>query len=185
MKYRKDFVTNSSSSSFVCEICGEVGSGWDAIPSDVGMCECENGHVFCDEHMLDDCDRQELIKNILGNEWNESTEEELNNMDNYELCHNCLDDNGCRVIPESVCPICQFIEYSQDDLARYLLNKYRVPRDEVFKEVKKVNKRRKKLYDSEYIAYVCQKFDLQPAQIVGKWKQEFGSYRKFKDFLVK
>lgn len=29
MKYRKSFVTNSSSSSFICEVCGEVESGYD------------------------------------------------------------------------------------------------------------------------------------------------------------
>ena len=36
-KYRKDFVTNSSSSSFVCDVCGETASGWDMGLSDAGM----------------------------------------------------------------------------------------------------------------------------------------------------
>ena len=36
MKFRKDFVTNSSSSSYVCEICGRTESGWD-----MGLSEAE------------------------------------------------------------------------------------------------------------------------------------------------
>lgn len=29
MKFRKSFVTNSSSSSYICEYCGKEASGWD------------------------------------------------------------------------------------------------------------------------------------------------------------
>lgn len=42
MKFRKDFVTNSSSSSYVCEICGRTESGWDMELSEArndGMCK--------------------------------------------------------------------------------------------------------------------------------------------------
>lgn len=46
MKFRKDFVTNSSSSSYVCEICGRTESGWDMGLSEAEMMECVNGHSF-------------------------------------------------------------------------------------------------------------------------------------------
>ena len=66
MKTRNGFVSNSSSSSFVCSICGESESGWDLGLSDFEMFECENGHcshISCakaegddfDDALADDC----------------------------------------------------------------------------------------------------------------------------------
>jgi hypothetical protein len=51
MKYRLDYVTNSSSSSFVCDVCGSVEAGYDLGMSDCGMSECVKGHTFCDYHV--------------------------------------------------------------------------------------------------------------------------------------
>ena len=50
MKIRKGFVSNSSSSSFVCDICGNAESGYDASARDVGFLSCENGHSYCESH---------------------------------------------------------------------------------------------------------------------------------------
>lgn len=60
MKYRKSFVTNSSSSSFVCEVCGDVESGWDMGFDDAGMVECENEHMFCTSHLLNPTRKQKI-----------------------------------------------------------------------------------------------------------------------------
>ena len=193
MKFRKTFVTNSSSSSFVCDICGTVESGWDISLSEAGMMECVNGHVFC-EHEALDYDKQELIKMILENEWNKDKwdsdirdyrdydEKEISEMNEEELMYNFCSESYYDV-PECLCPICQFIEYSEYDLSAYLLKEYGVSRDEVFAEVKKFNKRRKKLYENEYITYVCQKFDLNPTEIVAGWKEKFETYVDFKQYL--
>lgn len=193
MKFRSSFVTNSSSSSFVCEICGHVESGWDIGLSEVGMYKCINGHVFCQDEALEIPNKKELIKMILENEWNnkwdsnikdyrDCTEEELNEYDEEDLFYKFC-SNGCYNVPECVCPICQFIEYSEFDLSKYLLKEYGVLRDEVFAEVKKINKRRKKLYENEYITYVCQKFNLNPTEIVAGWKERFGTYAAFSEYI--
>jgi hypothetical protein len=58
MKTRKGFVSNSSTSSFLCEVCGSIEAGRDASPSDFGMSECVHGHVFCDCHSP----RKDLLK---------------------------------------------------------------------------------------------------------------------------
>ena len=80
MKFRKDFVTNSSSSSYVCEICGRTESGWDMGLSDCDMMECVNGHVFCCDEALEKPTKEEMIKMILENGWNNRWD---NNIDDY------------------------------------------------------------------------------------------------------
>ena len=104
-------------------------------------------------------------------------------MDEDILFEKFCSDSGHYEIPEQFCPICQFIEYSENDLSAYLLKEYNVPRETVFAEVKALNKRRRKLYENEYITYVCQKFNLNPAEIVATWKDRFGTYRSFMDWL--
>ena len=92
-------------------------------------------------------------------------------------------EDGYYCVPEECCPICQFIEYSNCDLARFLEREYKVSRDEVFAKVKALNKRRKKLYDSEYVTEVCSRFNLNPAEIVSGLKNRFGTYRHFRDYI--
>lgn len=195
MKFRKDFVTNSSSSSYVCEICGRSECGYNLGLSECEMYECVNGHVFCCDEALEKPTKEEMIKTILENEYNkecwdgslrdyrEFTEEEISAMDEDIIFDKFLSDGGNYNVPECMCPICQFIEYSEEDLSAYFLKEYRVPRDVVFEEVKQLNKRRKNLYEIEYITYVCKKFDLNPAEIVASWKEKFSTYLKFKKYL--
>ena len=188
MKFRKDFVTNSSSSSYVCEICGRTESGWDMCLSECEMMECVNGHTFCCDEALERPTKKELVQMILENEWNFRdrkcyTEEELLIMEEDELWDEFCSENGYYEVPECVCPICKFIEYSEFDISAYLLKEYGVSRDEVFAEVKQLNKRRKKLYENEYITYVCKKFNLNPTEIVAGWREKFGTYSAFKKWL--
>lgn len=51
MKFRAGFVSNSSSSSFTCDICGFTNSGFDACAEDLGFKMCWNEHVFCESHI--------------------------------------------------------------------------------------------------------------------------------------
>lgn len=195
MKFRSTFVTNSSSSSYVCEICGRTETGYDLGLSDCEMMECVNGHIFCYDESLEIPSKEELVKMILENEWNinawdyenrysrDFSEEELIVMEEDDLFDKFCSENGYYEVPECVCPICQFIEYSEYDLSAYLLKEYKIPREEAFEEVKKFNKRRRKLYENEYITYVCKKFDLNPTEIVASWKDKFGTYEAFKKWL--
>lgn len=196
MKFRTSFVTNSSSSSYVCELCGRTESGWDLGLSECEMMECVNGHIFCCDEALEMPTKEEMIKMILENGWNnrwdsgiqdyrDYTEEEISAMDEDIIFDEWITDGGYYEVPECLCPICQFIEYSDYDLSAYLLKEYGISRDEVFAEVKQLNKRRKKLYENEYITYVCKKFDLNPTEIVAGWKEKFGTYKNFKELLRK
>ena len=187
MKFRKDFVTNSSSSSFVCEICGESETYYDGL-GEIGACSCENGHEFCQEHILD-LPRNDMIQAILDVEKQykdgdieKHTKEELESLGDEEL-YDILTDDSCYDLPECLCPICQFIEYSQCDMVNFLLKEYKVPKSEAFDYVKGINKRRKKIYDHEYISYVANKFNLNIVEIQASWKDRFGTYSKFKDYI--
>lgn len=54
MKIRDGFVSNSSTTSFTCQVCGHTEAYSDCISlGEAGGCRCENGHVMCLEHRLD------------------------------------------------------------------------------------------------------------------------------------
>lgn len=154
MKIRKGFVSNSSSSSFICEICGHTESGYDMPLEDMGFVHCVNEHIFCDEHLIN---TEKGVETVEG--------------ENFVL--------------EPHCPICQFQEYSQYELAWFLLKEYGIPKDNVFQEIKAVNKRRKKLYDYEYIEYVFKKHNLNDDIVLSSLKERFETYSNFYDYLRK
>ena len=50
MKIRTGFVSNSSSSSFVCNYCGAVEAGYDMGLDEAGMIKFNCGHTVCEGH---------------------------------------------------------------------------------------------------------------------------------------
>lgn len=92
MKIRTGFVSNSSSSSFVCDVCREEFSGWDLSLSKVDHAQCINGHTIC----------QDSIINSNSN----TTESDEDEDDYYE-------------IPAEKCPICQMQVLADSDIIAY------------------------------------------------------------------
>ncbi len=146
MKIRNGFVSNSSSSSFICDICGESYVIYELDP-EIGSV-CENGHNMCSEHLNGQLNR---------------------------------DDDG--QILESFCPICQFKDFAERQIAKYLEKTRGVSRSEVFEKVKLINKRRKKLYDAEYISYVMEKNSLTYDAVLEEVKERFQVYKEYQKFL--
>lgn len=97
--------------------------------------------------------------------------------DALEYCYELDGD-----IPQELCPICQFNAFSQPALAKYLEREYEISRDDVFAEIKKLNKRRKKLYDSEYNRYVMNIYEVTEDQLLDELRERFGVYSAFRDF---
>ena len=101
MKIRLDYVTNSSSSSYVCLICDNEVCGMDIGLSEADMCECVNGHVFCTDHKL------EPAKDIVVKTDGDEDEDD--------------DDDDCYAVPKKYCPLCSMQEVSDIDLLQYLI----------------------------------------------------------------
>ena len=64
MKIRKGFVTNSSSSSYICDYCNRAEAGFDLTIEDADMYECENGHVLCRYHFNGEFDKNDVYKAV-------------------------------------------------------------------------------------------------------------------------
>jgi hypothetical protein len=148
MKIRTGFVSNSSSSSFICVICGEEASGWDMGLSEADMFECENGHTCCNSHKLKKKDPSiKQMREYLINEANESDYykgkptvlsdriEEINNLDDTEIEDEYNDAIDCAE-PACNCPVCQFKKLTLKDGYSFLKNKYGLNDTAILEEMK-------------------------------------------------
>jgi hypothetical protein len=150
MKERHGFVSNSSSSSFICCISGEAEAGYDCSNSEMGYCQCENGHEFLASYLdgvkLDDprdwvkCLDDSMFSDkhsSLG--WKERHEIERHAMETLiELKEYYGEDIYNKVLAEfeddfesftevdynlsaKLCPVCSMKEIVSDDMVNYLL----------------------------------------------------------------
>lgn len=97
MKIRLGFVANSSSTAFVCNVCGTIESGMDMTLGDAGMVECQAGHVFCESHQIGYDDPE--------------PEEEVEDEEEYD---------GYYDVNSKKCPICQFTILPNKDFIDFL-----------------------------------------------------------------
>jgi len=164
MKIRTCFVSNSSSSSCVCDLCGKTETGWDLCVGDAGMFICVNDHTVCqDEAVID------------FNDW-------IDERERRELAGESMEPAEYGV-PEKYCPFCCMIEFTQSDLKRYLYQKTHIPDEKVLAEVKAANKHRKKLYASEYVMYVLGLCGIKTEDLIKEIKEKFSSYAEFRKAL--
>lgn len=199
MKQRLGFVSNSSSSSFICDVCGQDVSGWDLSLSESGMVECENGHTLCQEHIKEPSAEQLLkmledTKKYLS-EWSAIekideyiTENELLENLSFESINSFIEEFGGEsyiyALPEQLCPLCNFEEVPYTDFKDYLLRTADITIEEAFADIKSRNKRRKKIRPEEYVVYVCSKIGKTIDELLDEVETRFnGSYKEFKKFL--
>jgi hypothetical protein len=156
MKIRNGFVSNSSSSSFICEVCGQVECGYDISLSDCQMYECVHGHIFCEYH-VEDFDKKEfcleLIKNEIikyqeyqkkygGYEKDIETAEKalddlMNENNDYDDYDEIMNDYDYRYsFPEKYCPICSLSDIRAEDALNYLLKITNRTKDEIDAEIR-------------------------------------------------
>ena len=149
MKIRKGFVSNSSSSSFICEVCGNVESGYDASYDDMDFAQCENGHEFCRDHItsMTEVKAKSILAKILENvtyvdqdfldlEENEQTEA-IMDIDLRYFSSNTMSDLGYDELPEELCPICALEALSDSDILAYILKEHGSTREFVIEKARK------------------------------------------------
>jgi len=144
MKIRSGFVSNSSSSSFICEFCGESSGGYNLDLIDCEMVNCEVGHCFCIKHILDKSEYElDGVKFTKGEildydfahkEYKTSSGEEFYGSEFiYEF-------------PKEYCPICNLTKITSELMLKHLFIKYNLNKDEVTNEIKKLYSNASEIY---------------------------------------
>lgn len=118
MKIRNGFVSNSSSSSFICDVTGRVESGWDICLEEAEMYQCKNGHTFLEDYVINKEEFDKLIS-------------ECSDEDSEEF-----DEDFRYYIPAEFCPICTLTHIDDTMVLKYLIAKGRINIDNVIKEIR-------------------------------------------------
>ena len=150
MKFRSGFVTNSSSSSYVCEICGDCEGGYDMSLEDAEMYECENGHTFCRSHVFNSKKYYiNALKYIAKNENKYPgaqlkalvliPEAEHNNvkmeiLDIMNISDRNLDDYDYDY-PAALCPICNKSYIDDSEILNYVSEKFGFKVEDIKREI--------------------------------------------------
>jgi hypothetical protein len=136
MKKRLGFVSNSSSSSFTCDISGQTESGYDMCLSDAEMVESKWG-TYCERYLLkpfeEICQQptEEFIKACPG-----YSEEDLLEAWQYDLRDS---------IPDKYCPLFNLKNITNDVLIKYLFKSSGKTREQICDEIRSKFKNLKEL----------------------------------------
>ena len=124
MKIRIGFVSNSSSSSFICQVCNKEKIGMDdSLYTDLGLIKCPNGHILCERHCKAEAKKQNKKY---------KRKKEIEKLDNFD---GSLFYPTDAIASEEFCPLCQFKKISDGDLSTYIFTINKKNRENIRKEI--------------------------------------------------
>jgi len=138
MKIRTGFVSNSSSSSFTCGVCGNTQSGWDLCLSEAGMVECVNGHTLCEDHQKSKFDADRSIaekREILLQDQHCSIQPDSSDAEVEDMFDDWIGE-ARYCIPATMCPFCSLDNVLDDLLVKYLLKSADTTRESVIQQIR-------------------------------------------------
>ena len=168
MRKRFGFISNSSSSSFICDVCGGAEGGYDVCLDDVNMTCCVKGHEFhnyCNDIEVDKSICKELTINqiiYLISHYKELFEKHpdnnyykdyINDFENdlkeiessEEFDINFYETYFEDDIPSEFCPICQLNVIRDSDIVKYMFKKFNITKEDITNEIKNKFKNLKEL----------------------------------------
>lgn len=157
MKIRHGFVSNSSSSSFICDITGDTIEDGDCDLSDLGYVECENDHrmpenyVICSsifsKQLFNPGESVEFYRELLKNEYPSANDKYLDKHakllfetkeDEIPFKQTIIDyySSEDKQIKTKFCPVCNLHNISDYFLFEYVINKFKLSRLELTDEMR-------------------------------------------------
>lgn len=163
MKIRKGYVSNSSTSSFVCDVCGRVEAGYDLMLKEVEMLMCKCGKCYCEKHMMSStrvADALKALEKYKDDDDISDLYEKLSkmNLDDVFSQNTSADDwnnfvsffknlNSGDYMPSCLCPFCNLEYISDIDMLDYVLHVCNLEKNQIEKEMKERFKTRNELID--------------------------------------
>ena len=168
MRKRLGFVSNSSSSSFICDVCGGVEGGYDVCLDDVDMSCCIRDHDFhnhCNDIEVDENRFKEVtinyIKDLINRNKkliekypdkdyykdyikdfeNDLKKIELSEEFNTDFYDSYFEDG----IPSEFCPICSLNVIRDSDTIKYMYKKFNTTKENITNEIRNKFKNLKEL----------------------------------------
>jgi len=140
MKIRKGFVSNSSTTTFICEVCKNTYAAQDGNLEEAEMMECTEGHTFCQHHTTIGEDpspnkKLEVLREALSDEdFNKVLKDDEGEISD-ETWHEEFDYEIRNELPPKYCPICSLRHVPDTTVMQFLLKEHSKKEETVRKEI--------------------------------------------------